>query len=86
MVKYYPPVCHSTVGNAVLSVPKKRTVGDDGPYKKYPFRQGGQIGSLRRFLYQKKSAKKALFCRYLISSMPIYLRSTSGMVTLPSSF
>ena len=27
-----------TVGNAVLSVPKKRTVGDDGPYRKHHFR------------------------------------------------
>jgi len=32
-----------TVGNAVLSVPKKRIVGDDGPYRKPTLCKKGQI-------------------------------------------
>ena len=43
-----------------------------------PFRQGGHI--------QKGAPKGAPFPYYLISSIPIYLRSASGMVTEPSSF
>jgi len=36
-----------TVGNAVLSVPKKRTVGDDGPYRKPTLCKKGKIAHRR---------------------------------------
>ena len=37
----------NVVGNAVLSVPKKRTVGDDGPYRKPALCKEGQIAHRR---------------------------------------
>ena len=38
------------------------------------------------FLFKKERLKRRSFPNYRISSIPIYLRSASGMVTLPSSF
>ncbi|MBQ3236739.1 MAG: hypothetical protein IJA92_04340, partial [Oscillospiraceae bacterium] len=37
-----------TVGNAVLSVPKKRTIGDDGPYESIHLGKGAKLTTVVR--------------------------------------